>query len=320
MKNYWKMIKEYFSDPPLGIYIITFLVTCGTIILSVLSFFYNFFANNFTAFLTICCFIIAILGLIYSGMLISRLFKHNSYVKKSLIEWCKNYDVTFFILKNYNKRSIFFMFYFFIMSMCYAAFNLYLGLENASIWYCALAGYHIIFTFLRVTILSYHNKSRPRYGIKTKLEDQEAKAHVYLRCGRLLVVIDIALLVAFLEILIHDEYQQFFMQDLTLFFFAFYTIYKIFRAIINFIKSRGQKDLTIHAEKCFSLTGAGLSFLTFQTAILHKYSNKTTINAQLINSITGSIVLIITLSMGIFMIIRAKRHLKKILKLMEEEK
>ena len=93
---------------------------------------------------------------------------------------------------------MFFMFYFFLMSVCYAAFNFYLGIASdavtTSVWYYSLAGYHISFTLLRVTILSYHNKKRKGNKIRTNLEDQEAKAKVYLTCGILRVLLLLGLL------------------------------------------------------------------------------------------------------------------------------
>jgi len=312
-------LKEYLKEPPIGIYILTCLITIGTILVSVLSFVFNFFDNPYTLAIAIICYFIALNGIVYCVYLTFKVLRNYSFIKKNLLEWAKNYDFTFFILKNYDKRAMFFMFYFFLMSVCYAAFNLYLGIATGSIWYYSLAGYHISFTLLRTTILSYHNKKRKQNKIRTKLEDQEAKAKVYLTCGILLVVIDIALTVSFLEILIHNEHHTYFLQNLTIYYFAFYTIYKIIRAIINFIRSRHQKDLAKHAERCFCLTGACLSVLTLQTALLHKFNVNGAVNARLLNGITGSLVLIVTLSMGIFMIIRAKRHLKKIRKIINNQ-
>lgn len=317
MKDKIKYFKEYLQDPPIGIYIITLAVTIGMIIISLLSIFINFFVHPFTIFLISLCYLICLIGIIYTLYLIIKVVKNFSFIKRAIKEWCKNYSFTFFLMKNYSKRAMFFMFYYFLMSVCYAAFNLYLGIGSnpPSIWYCSLAGYHIFFMCLRITILSYHNKKRKDKQQRTLLEDEIAKAKVYLTCGILLVLIDLALTVSYSEILFHNQRHHYILENITIYYFAFYTIYKIIRAIVNFIKSRHQKDLTIHAERCFCLTGACLSVLTLQTALLHRFNNGT-IDALLLNAITGSIVLIVTLSMGIFMIIRAKRHLKKIKKLM----
>ena len=82
-------------------------------------------------------------------------------------------------------------------------------------------------------------------------------------------------------------------------------------AIINLIKAKRFKDYSVQAVRNINLTSAMVSILALQTALLHAFGGEN-ISVSLYNTLTGSVVSLLTLSLGIYMVTNASLKLKKL--------
>ena len=78
-------------------------------------------------------------------------------------------------------------------------------------------------------------------------------------------------------------------------------------AIYNLFKARKQDDLTVQAIRNINLMDAAVSILALQTALLNTFSGEG-VNISLFNTLTGSVVSLFTLGLGVFMIIKANKE------------
>jgi len=301
----WKKLWQGILKPPTFVYVLTYIISIIVITGSLVVLFFDFTANIGLAILAYTLFGFSAIGLTYSIYLI--VISRKSF-KRKFIEIFNKFSITRFILEHYGYRKFVFMIWSFTMSIAYAVINLFLGISLPSLWYCSLAGYNIFLVLMRGSILLYHNRKR-KDKKRTIAEDKLSQAKTYLACGILLLVLNLALSTAIAEVIFHDMHYNYY--SWTIFAFAAFAFYKITMAIIRIIRGRKNEDLTEKAAYTFNLTGACFSIMGLQTALLSTFGTEN-INASLYNTLTGSAVSIITITLCVIMLINAYKHIKKI--------
>jgi hypothetical protein len=98
--------------------------------------------------------------------------------------------------------------------------------------------------------------------------------------------------------------------DWTVFAFAAYAFFKISMSIYNFFKARKQDDLTVEAIRNINLTDGAVSILALQTALLHAFQSGQ-VDVSAFNTLTGIAVSAVTLALGIYMVIKGNKELRK---------
>ena len=101
--------------------------------------------------------------------------------------------------------------------------------------------------------------------------------------------------------------------DWTIFAYAAYAFYKITMSIVSFIRAHRQTDLTVRAIRNINLVDALVSILALQTAMLTTFGDGT-INISLMNTMTGSVVGVASVAIGIYMIVSANKKIKELRK------
>ena len=86
---------------------------------------------------------------------------------------------------------------------------------------------------------------------------------------------------------------------------AFYTFYIMVLSIINIVKFRKVGSPILSAAKAINLVCAMLSILTLQSALISRFSPHDTDYRRLMDTITGSAVVIGVIAIALFMLIRA---------------
>ena len=90
----------------------------------------------------------------------------------------------------------------------------------------------------------------------------------------------------------------------TIYAYAAYAFSKIVIAIYNLFKAK-KENYTIKAIKRISLADALVSILTLQTSLLYTFSAG---DNGAVNALTGAVVCILTVAIGIFMLIEVRRN------------
>lgn len=203
------------------------------------------------------------------------------------------------------------LFFQFFINIAFALYNGTIAILIGSIWFGALATYYILLIILRGSILAYHTKRRRaikkgQSEAETLLQDTK----VYGKCGILLVLLPVALSGALLQMVLANA--SFVHRGMTIYIYALYALYKISMAIYHFVKTRNTPEMTVRASKNINLADALVSVLALQTAFFHEFgAHMGDFNINAMNAVTGAVVCALTLALGIVMIVKSKRSLKK---------
>ena len=300
-RGIWKNILK----PPTWVKMFTFIATILTAALSLVVVILGF-EKRAIAIVAYTLFGIAGVCLTYSVYLIIPLIPK---MKTGIIEWMESREFTHLLLRNFGFRTLIFAIGSFAMSLLFSGFNAYMGITNRSIWYGALAGFYIALAFLRGGVLTYH-KNRLSQKEKAK-NDEYLKAKIYRNSGIITLILNIALSSAIAQMIFSDAHFSY--MGWTVFAYAAYAFIKITAAIISFVKAHKQTDLTVRAIRNINLVDALVSILALQTALLTMFSEGET-NISLFNTITGIVVSVLSVGIGIYMIVSANKKMKALQK------
>lgn len=206
------------------------------------------------------------------------------------------------ILTNYSFRTAAFSLGSFAAGVGYAVFNLAVGVIYSSVWYGALACYYIMLGFMRGGVLYARYKCK-RQGV---LAQNDGYVRQYLVCGILFIVMTVFL--AVMVWLIVKRNITFAYSLSVLYMAAGYTFYRMALSVYNFVKSEKLPDYSVRALRCINLATALVSFLSLQSAALSAFSKN--IDQIAMNALTGGVVCILIVAMGVFMILSAAIKLK----------
>ena len=298
-RSLWKKI----LNPPTWAKVLTFIITILSATLSLVMVGLGL-ENGALAILSYILFGVAGLSLAYSVYLI---IPNLPKFRRQLISWLESHEFTRLILRNFGFRTVIFAIGSFLMSLLISGFNAYMGIKNQSIWYGALAAFYIALAFLRGGVLGYHKK---RVGKKIQ-NDEYIKVKVYRNSGIITLILNIALSSAIAQMIFDDAHFTY--MGLMVFAYAAYAFYKITTSIISFIKAHKQEDLTVRAIRNINLVDALVSILALQTALLTTFSEEN-VDISLFNTLTGCVVSLISVGIGVYMIASANKKMKEIQK------
>ena len=293
--NLWKNVLR----PPTWAKILTFVITVLSATLSIVMVVLGL-NNDSLAIVSYILFGIAAISLAYSVYLIIPLFPK---MKRLIIARLEKHEFTYLLLKNFGFRTLIFAIVSFAVSILFGGFNAYMGIKNRSIWYGALAAFYIALAFLRGGVLAYHKKK-----IGKKMQDDElVRARVYRNSGIITLILNIALSSAIAQMVFSGEHFSYL--GWTVFAYAAYAFYKITTSVISFIRAHRQDDLTVRAIRNINLVDALVSILALQTALLTTFSEEG-MDVSAFNTVTGVVVSLLSVGIGVYMIISANKKIK----------
>ncbi|MBR2337101.1 MAG: hypothetical protein IKA61_04060 [Clostridia bacterium] len=295
----WKRILH----PPKWVKILNFIITVLSAVGALLILLVDY-EGNALAIIAYTLFGIAGLSLAYSVYLIIPLIPK---IKGKVVEVMESNRFTYLILRNFGFRTLIFAIGSFAMSVIFSAFNAYMGIVNRSIWYGALAAFYISLALLRGGVLTYH---KSRLSKKNRQENEEyLKAKVYRNSGIITLALNVALSAAIAQMIFSKAHFTY--VGLTIFAYAAYAFYKITMSIISLVKAHRQTDLTVTAIRNINLVDALVSILALQTALLTMFGDGS-VDISLMNTATGIVVSLASLTVGVFMIVSANNKMKEI--------
>lgn len=207
-------------------------------------------------------------------------------------------------------RTTVFIFFSLAVNLFYAGLNGFLGISQNSAWFWSLAVYYVFLSLIRF-MLAICARS---HDFKTDMEDQWK---MYRNCGIMLALMSIAL--AGMVILVMTQGEGFEYEGNMIYAMALYTFYITILAIVNVVRYRRYKSPVISAAKAVNLAAALVSMLALETAMITRFSNDG--NAEYfrhtMTAVTGGVVCISVIAVGIYMIASARKKIRK-LRVLEE--
>lgn len=257
------------------------------------------------------CYALSALGLVY---LIYTLILFAPKLKQKIKNFLMKFKLTNKMLNEYDFRTIIFASCSLMFGLAYAGFNLTIAILERSIWFGALAGYYSLLALMRAFVVFYH-VSKKRHN-ENELEQKWREQKTYKRTGIMLILLPVAMSCFVVQMVV--ENKSFVHAGLMIYVSATYAFYKIIMAIINLIKSKNKtSDYTIKAVRSINFADALVSILALQSAMLKEFSGD--LNAGLYNAITGAVVCVLTVVLGLYMIFKKPTNIDQIPQNMEND-
>lgn len=291
--NFFKNLIKKIKNPDKAVIIISVILFAVVLVCTVLLIIFEVFPYIAYVFYALSA---ALLG--YMIYLIVLGCKR---LKPRVIAACEKRKVTGRFVHDYGFRTMVFAVCALIISVANALFNGVFGVVYLSYWNVALALYYLILSSMRASVVFSDKRLK---GGRTELQALK----IYCITGVLLIVLTLALNVVLWLVTAFGYGFEY--RDLLIYVAALYTVYKVSMSVYNLVKVRAVPDYSVRAVRNINFADALVSLLALQTAMLTAFSEEgndyTSWNAAL-----GGAVCAATLAMGIYMIIKAVRNIKK---------
>lgn len=188
------------------------------------------------------------------------------------------------------------------INIIYSVYKAFAGIYYHSLWFGTVAFYYIILSVERFLLLHH---------VRKKDNDEITLLKKYCLCGYLLFTLTIAI-IGMSVYMIHEGEASTYPGHI-IYAAAGYTFYSFISAIINSVKYRQSSNPMYHASKMITLSTALISVYSLQTSMFAAFGNDY-MQQRLMNMTTGFVVFFVVICIALFMIIRGKKQLHKVMK------
>ena len=286
IKKFWSKINK-----PKGLYLILFYVffaclLAGTITLLVL--------NPNQSIFHYILYILSALSLTY---FVYSIVYFAPKIKNNIIAFLQRHKFTNTLLNNYGYRTIIFSIFSFVINISYVIFQGVLAIMTRSAWYMSITAYYLVLSLVKGNV----------FLAKKKDDSVVRQTKTYRFSGIMLILLTFAF--SGIIVLIYTSNMAFEYAGLMIYVIATYTFYKLTLSIINIFKARKQDDLYIQSIRNINLANALISIVVLQVAMFQAFSPQ--YNTSIANALTGAVISLIILTLGIIMIIKSNKILKR---------
>lgn len=195
------------------------------------------------------------------------------------------------------------------INLLYVTANLFWGLWYRTAWFLIFAVYYSILAIMRFLLLGYVKQNEIGQNPMEELK----RARV---CAIILLAINLVLSAAVLMILYEDRGFEY--HGILIYVMALYTFYVTTAAIVNIIKYRRYSSPVMSTAKVINLAAALVSMLALETAMFSQFGQEMAPRSQRIMIMaTGAGVSAVIVAMAIYIIVRAAKESKKLIKMRE---
>ena len=250
---------------------------------------------------------VMIVTLSYSVFGIIRIYPR---AKERILKWSEKHPRINKFFNTYGFTTLIFTVVAIVITVAFAVYNGSIAIVIRSIWFGALAAYYIMLVVLRGSILIYYGK-RKKAVDKGQPQTQTliADGKLYRACGILLLLLPACLSFAIMQMV--REGDSFEHKGITIYVYAIYAFYKIITAIYSLVKERRSDSLVILAIRNIKLADAMVSILALQTAMFREFGGPSgDMSAVTMNAVTGLVVCVLTVAIGVYMIVKASLRIK----------
>lgn len=276
---------------------------------------YSLFVEVESQVLEVLFYVVYGLSAILLGYTVYTIVIYARIIKAWFIRTMKKSRIIEKAIDNYGYRTVIVSTVNTVINVCYVAFNLVIAIIYRSGWYMSLTGYYLLLTAMRSGIVLYHRKkAKGRFVFKKKTAErftEEEKYQLtelkkYGATGWLLTIMPLFL--SFAILLMVKNNRAFIYGGWLVYAVAAHAFYKITMAIINVFRAKNSPDVTVKALRAVGLADALVSILALQTTLLYTFSDGT--GSGVANAVTGAVVCAVTFAMGVYVIVKAKTHIK----------
>ena len=137
---------------------------------------------------------------------------------------------------------------------------------------------------------------------------QAEKRILPMAAGILLLALNFALTGVILLTIAQDTARRY--SEIVVISIATYTFYKIIMAVVNMVKVRKMQSPVLITIRNIGVADALVSMLTLQATMLASFQGKGGLDANRMNAITGMVVCVLILALGVSMIHYAFKNQK----------
>lgn len=185
----------------------------------------------------------------------------------------------------------------FLINVAYTVYNGVIGIMNQSVWFITMAVYYSLLGIMRYRAV---NTGRKISHMEDRQLIRKKELSVIKTDGILLLVLNLALSSVVLLTIAQDTAKRY--SEIMVISIAAYTFYKITMALINMIKVRKTRSPILITIRNIEVADALVSVLTLQATMLASFQNKSSLNRNQMNAITGLAVCILIAILGVSMI------------------
>jgi hypothetical protein len=193
-----------------------------------------------------------------------------------------------------------------VVNGAYAAFRGVTAYRYHSIWFASIAVYYLLLGIIRLSLV-YHMRRLKRY--ETPAERERFEWNGYRICGYLMLLLNVGMsgmAVLMIRDNLHYEYPGY-----IIYWSALYTFYTAIMAAVHVFKFRKLNSPVLSASKAITFTGAMMSVMALQTAMIARFGADNALFRQAANTITGAAVCVSSVAIAVFMIVKGTRKTTK---------
>ncbi len=205
-----------------------------------------------------------------------------------------------------NLRAAVSLYVSLIINIAYASFNIFVGLVNKSYWFGAIGGYYLILGLIKFMLVGNSKKA----SRKSEVERKTYELRVYRLIGILMFSVNIAMSVIAAQMILQNKSIEH-SQTMTI-ATATFTFFTMTTAIINLQKNRKLENPITAATKMLNFAYALMSMFTLQATMITSFDNGDDRFRKIMNTATGTTVLILVFGMAVYMIRRGNKLLKTV--------
>lgn len=186
-----------------------------------------------------------------------------------------------------------------LMNLIYVIFRMTTAYIYQSVWFLSIGFYYFVLCLVRFHLLR---------KVKKTLNNKK-QLYTYKMTGYLIILLNIAMLGMIIQMMVGNK--SYIYPGYIIYVSALYTFYDFINAIINIITYKKFNNPILSASKLLNLTGAMMSVYTLQTAMLSQFSINQQQFTDMMNTITGISVIILTFVIALYMIITAQQSINR---------
>lgn len=204
-------------------------------------------------------------------------------------------------------RSAVFLHQGLFINLLYAGFKMVCGILYHSAWLVAFGIYYLLLSAMRGALVFYIHSAAAKG--KEIGQDIIREFRFYRICGVMLLFMNQAL--AGIVIYIVHKNQGMEYPGLLIYVMAMYAFYAVILASVNIVRFRKEGSPLLSAIQVTSLTGALVSMLSLETAMISRFGAGEVEFRRIMTSISGAVICTFVLALAIYMIARSTRYLKQ---------
>lgn len=188
------------------------------------------------------------------------------------------------------------------VNLLYVVFRCTTGIYYRSVWFLAIGVYYIMLSAIRFVLL-YNVRMTDRQEPSPERRRKERKT--YRNCGVMILLLNVAMSGMTVQMIWQNRYYRY--PGSFIYISAVYTFFCFVTSVVNLRTFAKRNNLILRAAKNLSFVGALMSVLSLQTAMLTSFGKGDEAFRQTMNTITGCIVSVITIAIGIYMIVQENK-------------